>query len=73
MTEEQLIMLPLNTYIQAKRAKELHFKARMDFYEGPRRALWLWGLPRIGKSRAARQLQPYVKMPSKWWDGYSNE
>lgn len=73
MTEEELIELPLQTYINAKKAIELHNKSKQDFYLGPRKCLWIWGLPRIGKSRACRELNPYIKNLNKWWDGYSNE
>lgn len=31
------------------------------------------GVPRIGKSRAARELNPYIKALNKWWDGYQGE
>lgn len=69
LTEEDLLDLPMHQYIQAKKIIKLHGEVQA-FYEGPRKCLWIWGEPRIGKSRAARQKDPFMKELNKWWDGY---
>lgn len=37
--------------------------------------IWLYGLPRTGKSRVVREVFPeaYDKPQNKWWDGYRGE
>ena len=37
------------------------------------RGLWYCGPPRTGKSTAAREKKPYIKMLNKWWDDYQGE
>lgn len=39
--------------------------------EGEKKCYWYYGEPRTGKSRAARVGDPYIKLPNKWWDGYT--
>lgn len=41
--------------------------------------LWIWGLPRTGKSYWAKHFLPkpkyeiFIKHPNKWWDGYTGQ
>jgi len=39
------------------------------------RGLWIYGFSGIGKSHAARALDPnaFIKSQSKWWDGYDGQ
>lgn len=40
-----------------------------------RGCFWIWGKPRVGKSRYCHQTWPnaYWKNANKWWDGYKGE
>lgn len=67
-----MLDLKPHEYVMARKIRKINGIDDEDAgFEGPRRSLWIWGEPGIGKSRACYDLKPYMKNLSKWWDGYT--
>lgn len=81
-TEGRFNDIPSQLYIQHEasfRRIYQHYQPKPADLEGEKlKNLWIWGPPRTGKSRLAREIAThpdffYTKPLSKWWDHYQGE
>lgn len=74
MNHDEILELKPHEYLIARKIRKLHGICDEDSgFEGPRKSLWIYGKPGVGKSRACYELSPYMKNLNKWWDGYTGQ